>query len=64
MKNQAYIKTGLLPEYKISRSRIAQHIRKDRSNGFSLKRFKTKDGFTVYQSNDKYSPYLYAIKSN
>ena len=62
MKKQAWIKTGLLNPVKVPRNRVALRMKKDRANGFKHKKTISKDGFIVYQSNDRYNPYLYAVK--
>ena len=57
MKKQGFIKTGMLPIHKVSRKRVADAIRKARKEG-ELSKVVFNDA-VVYQSNDKYNPYLY-----
>ena len=58
MKNQAFIKTGMLPLKKVNRKLVADKVRKKRNDGFKFKRIAYDDAI-AYQSNDKYDPYLY-----
>ena len=60
MKQQAMIRTGMLPPHKVTRKQMADRIRKTRNKGFKMKRLAFNDA-RAYQSNDEYDTYMYAV---
>jgi hypothetical protein len=62
MKAKAYVRCGDMKPKEWNRSQVAARFRVARRAGYRIFRFDSKDGYRVYQTTDKFDPYLYGVK--